>query len=35
MGGLYLHGALAERRREVEGLLARRNSAVEVSRRPE
>ena len=36
MGGLYLQGALAERSREVEGLLARRYSAVEVSsRQPE
>ena len=35
MGGSYLQGAVAERRREVEGLLAHRNGAVEVSRQPE
>jgi hypothetical protein len=31
-GGLPLHSAVAERDREIEGLLARRNGAVVVSR---
>ncbi len=34
MGCLHLQGALAERGRELEGLLARRYGAVEVSRDP-
>ena len=35
MGCLRLQGAIAERDREIEGLPARRHSAVEVSRYPE
>ena len=35
MGCLHLQGAIAELSREIEGLLARRNGAVVVSRPPE
>jgi hypothetical protein len=35
MGDLYLHGAVAERGREFEGLLACRDGAVVVSRHTE